>query len=211
MGTDIVLASDLIRHNEILKTVKAHALTHDLCQEDVEKEKARWAAGGTKGDLAVVAAIEAVNEGRVLVDLSTVIAAGGISQKHHLSKLPGLTFAPPWALEVSMRVRHDGDMTLRTRRGLKSWRHDLTSGYTFPHSEAISYSAVATVPRMPPEIRAVAHKDHVVLWEPDWRKAHTKVQRPPLDPALLERLDGNLYMVVATWDLSPLEAAALGG
>jgi hypothetical protein len=34
---------------------------------------------------------------------------------------------------------------------------------------------------------------------------------PPGDPALLRKLGGDLYIVLGTWDLTPLEQAVLSG
>lgn len=34
---------------------------------------------------------------------------------------------------------------------------------------------------------------------------------PPGDPALLKHVGGDIYAVVATWDLSPLERLVLSG
>lgn len=200
----------LMKNNEIMRIIDQSALELELCEEDVEKEKARWAAGGTPQDLAVVKAIDAVHTGHKLVDIQTVISRGGLSAKYTTSKMPALAIAPPFAREVSMRVWHDGEMVLRAGRFPSQWKTHLQSGYTFDRSgDAVSYTAVATIPTMPPEIRSVAKKDHILLWEPEWRKQNAQVQRPPRDPALLERLSGNLYVVLATWDLSELEAAAL--
>jgi hypothetical protein len=43
-----------------------------------------------------------------------------------------------------------------------------------------------------------------VLWEAEWRRA------VPVDPLLLRRLGkGDLWLVVAQWDLTPVEVAAL--
>ena len=207
VGTDLVATKDLVRQNQILQTLKPSFLTHGLAEEEVEKVKQQWASGGTAGDRAVVQAIEACEQGRQLVDLYEVIARGGVSKKYTSSQMPALTVAPPFAKNVNMRVFHDGEMRLSARR----WKMTLPSGYTFSRSSAISYSGIATVPAMPPEVRGVAKKDHLVLWEPAWTKISSKIERPPMnwDPALLEHLSGNLYLVVATWDLTPLEAAAL--
>lgn len=34
---------------------------------------------------------------------------------------------------------------------------------------------------------------------------------PPGDPALLKHMGGDLYAILAVWDLSPLERAVLAG
>lgn len=211
-STDLVpFRQDLIHQNDIMNVIKSEELTSDLCEEDFEKEKARWAKGGTKGDLAVVQALEALQQGRTLIDLPAVLAKGGFNPKYTSSKMPSLTVAPAFAKEVSMRVWHDGEMVLKSGR-FPQWKMNLPSGYTFSRSgDAVSYSGVATVPGMPPEIREIARKEHLVLWQAEWRKIGSQVQRPPRDPALLERLNGNMYVVLAAWDLTALEASALCG
>jgi hypothetical protein len=42
-----------------------------------------------------------------------------------------------------------------------------------------------------------------VLWEAEWRRI------PPHDPMLLRRIGGDMWLVVAQWDLTEVERAAL--
>jgi hypothetical protein len=70
----------------------------------------------------------------------------------------------------------------------------------------------ALVPIVPPKHRPArgALENFVVLWEVDdwtWRR----VPAPPGDPALLQHVGGDIYAVLATWDLSPLEQLVLSG
>lgn len=44
-----------------------------------------------------------------------------------------------------------------------------------------------------------------MLFEAEWRP------EPPKDPALLRHIGGDLYSVVAVWDLTELERAVLAG
>ena len=44
-----------------------------------------------------------------------------------------------------------------------------------------------------------------VLWDANWHLV------PPEDPALLQHVGGDLYAVVAVWDLTGLERAVLSG
>ncbi len=208
MGTDLVRATPIMRH------VQNGEITPELNPETILEEKARWASGGTEADQRVVTALTAIEEGRALIDLNVVLNKGGTSQNTgYDSKLPALAVAPAFAKEVSIRVWHDGEMRLRakTRVGRRGWQLTRQGSAVWARSTAISYSAVATVPTMPPEVRSVAKKDHLVLWEATWRKLGTQEQRPPIDPALLEHVSGDLYVVLAAWELSPLEVAALGG
>lgn len=70
----------------------------------------------------------------------------------------------------------------------------------------------ALVPIVPPKHRPArtSLENLVVLWEVDdwqWRS----VPAPPGDPALLQHVGGDIYAVLATWDLSPLEQLILTG
>jgi hypothetical protein len=42
-----------------------------------------------------------------------------------------------------------------------------------------------------------------ILWEAEWRN------RPSRDPFLLEKINGNMYRILAAWDITPVEAAAI--
>lgn len=68
----------------------------------------------------------------------------------------------------------------------------------------------AMVPLVPPPLRPRAHLSNFhVLWEVDqWTP-----RRPPAprDPALLKRIGGDLFAVLAVWDLTDLERAVLAG
>jgi hypothetical protein len=71
-----------------------------------------------------------------------------------------------------------------------------------------TWSATTSVPLVPPQHRprrARMRRFHV-LWEvEEWRRV------PPRDPALLRHIRGDLWSVVATWDLTDLERAVLAG
>lgn len=65
----------------------------------------------------------------------------------------------------------------------------------------------APVPPVPAEYRPEDSRDYFILWEQEWAE---KILLPR-DPALLQHIVGDLYLVHHVWDLSPLEAAALRG
>lgn len=66
--------------------------------------------------------------------------------------------------------------------------------------------ASAMVPIIPPELRPPhALSNYHILWEADWRP------EPPVDPALLKHIGGDLYAVLATWNLTEVERAVLFG
>ena len=66
-------------------------------------------------------------------------------------------------------------------------------------------SFTAQTPMIPPHLRpAEAQLKHYwILWEADWKEA-------PRDPLLLRKLTNDLYVILAAWDLTDLERAAMG-
>lgn len=65
----------------------------------------------------------------------------------------------------------------------------------------------AMVPLIPPALRPASDfKNFFILWEAEWQP-----DVAPKDPALLKHVGGDLYAVLAVWDLTELERAVLGG
>lgn len=68
---------------------------------------------------------------------------------------------------------------------------------------------VAMVPMVPPDVlppRGCDLSKHFILWEVEsWDMA------PPVDPMLLKPIGGNLYAVVAQWDLTDIERMIIAG
>jgi hypothetical protein len=62
----------------------------------------------------------------------------------------------------------------------------------------------AMVPLIPPALRPrAALSNYHILFEAEWKPV------PPKDPALLRHIGGDLYSIVAVWDLTELERAVL--
>lgn len=71
-------------------------------------------------------------------------------------------------------------------------------------------SGTAMIPMVPPDVitdgRGCDLSKHFILWEVEsWDLA------PPIDPMLLKRIGGDLYAVVAQWDLTELERRIIAG
>ena len=63
--------------------------------------------------------------------------------------------------------------------------------------------AKAIVPIVPPQFRpAGSLKRYFILWEADWEEV-------PRDPMLLRYLGGDLFAVLAVWDLTEIERTVL--
>lgn len=85
---------------------------------------------------------------------------------------------------------------------------------TFPADEERSQfgswspSIRAIIPTIPPPLRPVAHlRNYHILWEAKWGIDPP----PPGDPALLKQISGDLFAVLAIWDLTEVEQAVLAG
>lgn len=78
---------------------------------------------------------------------------------------------------------------------------------TLPRRETSLTEKQAIVPLIPPQHRPEGNLDRFhVLWEVDqWLDA----PRPPHDPALLRYMGGDLWAVLAMWDLTEVERLAL--
>lgn len=79
------------------------------------------------------------------------------------------------------------------------------------HSRA---QARAMVPSIPVALRPVRSlTGYTILWEVEpggWVEENARLNAPR-DPALLKHIGGDLYAVLAVWDLTPLERAVIAG
>jgi hypothetical protein len=91
----------------------------------------------------------------------------------------------------------------------EKWRMHFEPGVVMGahHSGGWRTSAPVVIPHVPAEYRPANPRGHFILWEQEFTE---RILRPR-DPALLEHVVGDVYVVLATWDLTELEAAALRG
>jgi hypothetical protein len=122
-------------------------------------------------------------------------------------------------------VQRDGQVTfsdsLRRRLDYRSGvlsletRFPTPEGYTYASGDVHERRSAwqAMVPIVPPKHRPAGARtldSFVVLWEvDDWQWA--QVPAPPGDPALLRHVGGDIYAVLAVWDLTELERLVLAG
>jgi hypothetical protein len=73
-------------------------------------------------------------------------------------------------------------------------------------------SGYALVPIVPPSVRGnLDLSQHFILWEVERWADNAREVGPDVDPFLLRRVGSDLYAVVGSWDLTPLEQAILAG
>ena len=101
------------------------------------------------------------------------------------------------------------------RKSENRWNRREGFGKTFTITDVmeeppgIPKSGIAMVPMVPPDVlpaRGCDLRQHFVLWEVEsWDVS------PPIDPILLRPIGGELYAVVAQWDLTEVERSIIAG
>jgi len=168
-------------------------------------------------DRAIATGYRQLSVGRQLIRLSTSIHAGGFDDVGR----PRLAIARCDFAEVEMRRQGSGEVTYREWKpgGWNgTWNRDQSTSESrlillqLPAPEdRQARSAIATVPPIPPQFRPNAHaRNFHILFDATWRQpTRSRRSRAPRDPALLKQLSGDLYAVLAVWDLTEVERAAL--
>lgn len=152
-------------------------------------------------DKAVMAAYRAIAKGKTVIDLVQVMKEGGTFE----NGLPRLAVIRADAKDCYAERYNSGSCLFSSE---KWWRqgssHYTAPADTFERRTGDTIRGKATIPSIPPKFRPrpTTLKQYWILWEADWKVV-------PKDPALLKKLSGNLFAVVATWDLTPIEQAVL--
>lgn len=181
-------------------------------------------------DVEIMRGYRQLANGRQLIELSRTLRAGGVTTRNgggtwrnNRYVLPRLAIARADEPGVFCQgIGADGGMTffwndrLNPQATAKNIR--LPAG-TWDLREVEDVANIATaywrncweaqVPHVPPSLRPERGlAGYHILWEATWSQ---RIPRPARDPALLKRIGGDLYAVVAIWDLTDLERAVLAG
>lgn len=187
-----------------------------VSQEEATEKLAEYQAAirrdGNAEDVAIVQAYRAAARGLAVISLSRVVGEGG----YHDNGWPRMAIARADCTEVEVRWHGSGDDRYLVFRdefaGITRWNPSLVG----PHhvkvapsecSPLVSGRAVcAPIPLTPPRFRPKRPRlaNLHVLWE-----VETWTKKPSKDPALVKHIRGDLWVVLATWDLTDLELAVL--
>lgn len=163
-------------------------------------------------------AYEQLAKGRTLIELSKAIQGGGFFPEMR----PKLAVAPADAKEVEF-IWPGGDTSAtfrtlkpKTRRVVRELpvplgrEHGLTREWN-NRSWPKFISGYAMVPMVPADVRPRTGQlaDWHVLWEVEHWADKSLTGRPPRDPFLLQHVAGDLWAVLAEWDLTDLERAVM--
>lgn len=147
-----------------------------------------------------------------LLDLPAAIAAGGADERG-LPQLAVMSADEPWCW---VRTWRSGSVQFtpqnRTHHNRRRGIYHFPAGTvpSLPPGEWGLDGYRAMVPFIPPSLRPkrALHR-YAVLWEVErWERA---APPPPEDPALLRHVGGDLFAIMGTWDLTPLERSVLAG
>lgn len=159
-------------------------------------------------DEALIAAYRAAARGLPLISLSAAVAAGGFFE----GGLPRIAIARADATHCWVQWDwRDGLQLVYTDRAREWGRNALVGEHTVrvsatPPTHRSGYGGQTVVPSVPPRHRPKRNRLHRyhVLWEVEaWDPT------PPRDPALLRHIRGDLWAVLACWDLTDIERHVL--
>ena len=165
---------------------------------------------------AVAEGLAWMKHGRAVINLTEAIRGGGVGA----DGLPKLAICRSDQQRVNVRwwswqtvATFTADRTRESGRRIKGGELEIDMG-TRPANvrNGDSISGTTIVPLVPPAALAEAHTGTTALarfftlWEVEkWEPI------PPRDPMLLQHLGGDLYVVLAHWDLTELERAVIAG
>lgn len=141
--------------------------------------------------------------GKQLLNVPEAIQLGGLDE----NRRPKIALArADWA--QTFVDGGDNRFSFKAERGWLSDRSRKQLRIAWPGSHWDMKRGVAITPNVPPALRPKGDlKNYHILFEAEWRDVQPVA---PTDPALLKHLHGDLYVVLAVWNLTPLEKAVLG-
>lgn len=145
-------------------------------------------------------AYQLIAQGRMVIQAMESIRAAGLGE----NGLPKLAIARADTTQCFCRLSSDGSATF----GCHEWNSPKSARFALPKSsfpeQRESRRGKAIVPIVPVHLRPKRGiQNYQILWEADW-------ERVPVDPLLLRRIGkGDMWLVVAAWDLTEVERAAL--
>lgn len=166
-------------------------------------------------DQAILAAYRAAARGLPVISMAKTIAVGGF----FANGLPRLAVVRATAGECLVQWSGWGEGTSvifydadpgwdgrRRNRGALVGKHSVRVPVEDPPAARCSSSASTIVPVIPPDVRPRLRRlaGFHILWEvEEWKPV------PPVDPALIRHIRGDLWALQAVWNLTDLERLVL--
>lgn len=162
-------------------------------------------------------AYEMVAKGLAVLNVADAFAQTGLGEDLR----PRLAIARADRKEVEVEVLPNRSRLIfnTLERSTSGYSGDLLINIPFSFTSeqvnAIGWgkSGFALVPMIPADVRPAEgqDKDYFILWEVERWANRSLTARPSRDPYLLKHIAGELYAVVAEWDLTDLELSIMAG
>lgn len=191
---------------------KGHDIGAEIRKARIERTRLE------REDEELMRAYKAMADGARVLNLPHVLSRAGVQSKTHL---PALAIAGADWKECHFRIERGLGVFSESSFGLpgwkipKSWRGVRVLQTTFPaetfnthwrsQNNLAPYPVKALVPAIPAHLRPSSLEGIYILWEAVWTPA------APVDPLLLKRVSETIFVVLAQWDLTPLEQSILEG
>ncbi len=193
------------------------AMDQEAAAKAFREYRAAWIADRNRIDGELMRGYKALADGKTLISLREALQTGGVDEIGR----PRLGIARADEPQIQMERERNGAVTYTpdfwSRVAIADRRFELPAG-TLPEltedqdragSSGRSWSTrwTATLPFIPPKFRPPhGLTNYHLLWEAEWRIGRGAQRR---DPMLLRRIGGDLFAVVAAWDLTELEKLVL--
>lgn len=229
MNVDIIKMDSRIarvHYRDYLKKVKEHReKRHEAAMKQIHdtgkalrvarKERDRL----EQEDEVLMKTYRALSRGQQVLNLNSVLQKAGLNKE----LLPNLAVAranwkdcffygnTQWGSNVKFQNRNQGGNWGLKKQDFITLPNTLFSAEVTNETWRVQnghskYPVKALVPAIPAAFRPEGDLgEYFILWEAVWTPA------APVDPLLLKHIEGNMYSVLAQWDLTPLEQSVLEG
>lgn len=159
-------------------------------------------------DYEIMRTYQLIAQGRVVIKALESVKAAGLNA----AGLPKLALCRADKTGCRFRLEGDGSAVMHADDANIGWRSPQTSSVvlrfpagSFPRGANHRWGGRALLPSIPLHLRPKRGlANYHILWEAEWTRV------PPADPYLLRRIGkADLWLVVAAWDLTEVERAAL--
>jgi hypothetical protein len=153
-------------------------------------------------DAEIQRAYQLISQGRVVIQALESIKNAGVGEDGY----PRLAIVRADKARVTCRMDLNGGCTFDSpghHRGSRGQQFSLPAD-SFPRRASWLTPGRASTPLVPVHLRPRRGlANYHILWEALWEP------EPPVDPYLVRRIGGDLWLVVAAWDLTEVERAVM--